>query len=174
MLLKVFFIGVGLRKPTTESLEKFTWLNFPDPNVLFFRMTILDMERSMLLLKAVAAPSVWILFFIQVHRALLCTFTIITSEEAPWDKAEVAKALSAQSEGACLKQCLEDFPECFIVATAKVDEGVQCSLFNERSVPQNYVEEMYETYTAGENIYILDRARNNNNACPSADTVLPA
>ncbi|VDM58331.1 unnamed protein product [Angiostrongylus costaricensis] len=39
---KVFVIGVGLEKPMTEFLEKFTWLYFPDPNVPFFRITMLS------------------------------------------------------------------------------------------------------------------------------------
>ncbi|VDN33693.1 unnamed protein product [Cylicostephanus goldi] len=39
---KVFIVGVGLEKPMTEFVEKFTWLYFPDPNVPFFRVTILS------------------------------------------------------------------------------------------------------------------------------------
>ncbi|KAL6737371.1 hypothetical protein Aduo_011020 [Ancylostoma duodenale] len=39
---KVFIVGVGLEKPMTEFLEKFTWLYFPDRNVPFFRVTILS------------------------------------------------------------------------------------------------------------------------------------
>ncbi|KAJ1368549.1 hypothetical protein KIN20_029703 [Parelaphostrongylus tenuis] len=39
---KVFVIGVGLEKPMTIFLEKFTWLYFPDPNVPFFRITMLS------------------------------------------------------------------------------------------------------------------------------------
>uniref|UniRef100_A0A8R1EM27 Amine oxidase n=1 Tax=Caenorhabditis japonica TaxID=281687 RepID=A0A8R1EM27_CAEJA len=39
---KVFIVGVGLRKPMTSFLEKFTWLYFPDREVPFFRVTILS------------------------------------------------------------------------------------------------------------------------------------
>ncbi|KJH42238.1 amine oxidase family protein [Dictyocaulus viviparus] len=39
---KVFIVGIGLKKPMTDFLEKFTWLYFPDPNVPFFRVTILS------------------------------------------------------------------------------------------------------------------------------------
>ncbi|KAI6239659.1 Amino-oxidase domain-containing protein [Aphelenchoides fujianensis] len=39
---KVFIVGVGLKLPMPESMQPFTWLYFPDPNVPFYRVTFLS------------------------------------------------------------------------------------------------------------------------------------
>ncbi|VDO22808.1 unnamed protein product [Haemonchus placei] len=71
------------------------------------------------------------------HRALLCTFTIFSAGNIPWDEVEYAPntTLTAPSEGGCLKQCLEDFPECGMVITDKVDELIYCFLCYVRAIP---------------------------------------
>ncbi|XGW27443.1 hypothetical protein V3C99_007777, partial [Haemonchus contortus] len=76
--------------------------------------------RNMLLLKAFAAPSVSLLFLMQAHRVLLCTFTITTVENAPWHEVRTNETTTVQSEGVCLKQCLEDFPGCCMVVTKRI------------------------------------------------------
>nr|CDJ88178.1 unnamed protein product [Haemonchus contortus] len=124
------------------------------------------------ILGASAASYILLLFLMQAHNGLLCTFTTITIEEMPWDKVVYSKTISAQNEGGCLKQCLEDFPECSIVATDKVDKWIYCFLYYERSTPLGLSVERYVNYTGGENIYRLERGRSNT-ACPPANTVLP-
>uniref|UniRef100_A0A7I5EB84 Apple domain-containing protein n=1 Tax=Haemonchus contortus TaxID=6289 RepID=A0A7I5EB84_HAECO len=126
--------------------------------------------RNMLLLKAFATPSVSLLFLMQAHSALLCTFTITTSENVAWNEVTSNKTTIVQSEGVCLKQCLEDFPDCCMVVTDKVYGKIFCFLyqpFPHKKIPlKNY----HETT---EKIYVLERDKMDS-TCPLADTVLPA
>lgn len=39
---QVFIIGVGLKLPMPERMSTLTWLYFPDPNVPFYRVTMLS------------------------------------------------------------------------------------------------------------------------------------
>lgn len=68
--LQVFIVGVGLRKPMTEFLEKFTWLYFPDPNVPFFRVTILSRYGEV-------SP-----FFL--FQIVICLFQVTPDSEKYW------------------------------------------------------------------------------------------
>uniref|UniRef100_A0A7I4YPM0 Apple domain-containing protein n=1 Tax=Haemonchus contortus TaxID=6289 RepID=A0A7I4YPM0_HAECO len=129
----------------------------------------------MLSLKAVAAPSVWIFFLMQAHRALLCTFTIISTKDIPWHKVESHPNITipARSEGVCLKQCLESFPECYMVITDRTDEQTFCFLYYARSKPIRHAAQTVSGFNANENIYVLNRTEVVT-TCPLADTMLPA
>ncbi|XGW28619.1 hypothetical protein V3C99_008414, partial [Haemonchus contortus] len=126
-------------------------------------------------LKVCAASSVWLLLLTQAHRALLCTFTIISGENIPWGEVEYApnETLTPPSEGGCLKQCLEDFPECGMVITDKVDELIFCFLYYVRAIPLHNASTNVRNLIDKENIYVLKRVEYDP-ACPLVDTVLPA
>uniref|UniRef100_A0A7I4Y3Q8 Secreted protein n=1 Tax=Haemonchus contortus TaxID=6289 RepID=A0A7I4Y3Q8_HAECO len=53
------------------------------------------------LLKAQAASSLWLLFLMQAHRALSCTFTSVTTEAVPWAKVQYNTTITAENLHLC-------------------------------------------------------------------------
>ncbi|XGW10834.1 hypothetical protein V3C99_012381 [Haemonchus contortus] len=51
----------------------------------------------MLLLKAQAAQFLWLLFLMQAHKALSCTFTFVSLEAVPWAKMQYNTTITAEN-----------------------------------------------------------------------------
>ncbi|VDO23849.1 unnamed protein product [Haemonchus placei] len=131
-------------------------------------------RRNMLLLKARAAPFLWLLFFMQAHMALSCTFTIVTINTMPYTKVQYNRTIEAQSEGGCLKKCLENYPECLMVGVDNTGDGIYCFLYFPRYIPPNHVIHKHINYNnPNETMYLLERDKVDL-TCPLVDTKLPA
>nr|CDJ93202.1 unnamed protein product [Haemonchus contortus] len=127
----------------------------------------------MLRLKAQSAPSLWLLFLMQAYVALSCTFTIVTLDTMPYTKVQYNKTIEADSEGGCLKKCLEDYPECLMVGVNNTAYGIYCFLYFPRVHVPKVIHKHVNYNNPNETMYLLERDKEDL-TCPLVDTKLPA
>uniref|UniRef100_A0A7I4YZW1 Apple domain-containing protein n=1 Tax=Haemonchus contortus TaxID=6289 RepID=A0A7I4YZW1_HAECO len=124
----------------------------------------------MLLLRTQAATSLWLLFLVQAHRTLSCTFTKVQLEAFPWNKVQYNETIKGESEGDCLKKCLEDYPDCLAVCVEPYYGQIYCFLYVPRSVP---MQQTVKNANPNQAFYLLERDKDDPK-CPLVNTVLPA
>ncbi|XGW06618.1 hypothetical protein V3C99_016723 [Haemonchus contortus] len=122
----------------------------------------------MLLLRAQAATYLWLLFLVQAHRTLSCTFTSVPNEASLRNKVQYNKTITAESEGGCLKKCLEDYPNCLGVGVEPYYGRIYCFVYVPAYTPAG-------AYHANpkEVFYLLERDKVDLQ-CLLVNTVLPA
>ncbi|VDO52753.1 unnamed protein product [Haemonchus placei] len=122
----------------------------------------------MLLLRAQAATSLWLLFLVQAHGTLSYTFTNEPLEPFVSSIGQYNLTITAESEGGCLKKCLEDYPNCLGVGVEPYYGRIYCFVYVPAYTPAG-------AYHANpkEVFYRLERDKVDLQ-CPLVNTVLPA